>query len=114
MADYVKPTTAPAYYAAVDGNGNVLTTGVTQLGELTGSWAELRNSDDANAYLGQLPVAGFPALPDSGWLEAGAIYSYGGVLVMVRQAHNRTIYPPAETRRCLWFTVLAAMACWPG
>lgn len=52
---------------------------------------------DANSYLGKLPAAKFPPLPEVGWLEQGAIYSYSGSLVMVRQSHNRTIYAPADT-----------------
>ncbi len=40
--------------------------------------------------------AAFPTLPDSGWLEAGAIYAYSGEAVMVRQAHNRTEHAPAD------------------
>ena len=52
---------------------------------------------DPGAYVNKLPAAKFPPLPDSGWLEQGAIYAYGGVCVMVRQPHNRTIYPPDQT-----------------
>lgn len=39
----------------------------------------------------------FPPLPDSGWLEAGAIYQHGEQAVIVRQGHERTIYEPSET-----------------
>jgi len=39
----------------------------------------------------------FPLLPDSGWLEQGIIYSYNNGAVMVRQPHERTIYPPEQT-----------------
>lgn len=39
----------------------------------------------------------FPALPDSGWLEEGVIYSYNNGAVKVRQSHERTIYPPEQT-----------------
>ncbi len=49
---------------------------------------------DPSTYLGKLPAAKFPALPASGWLEAGAIYQYDAGLVMVCQSHSRMIYPP--------------------
>jgi len=39
----------------------------------------------------------FPPLPNSGWLEQGVIYSYNNGAVMVRQPHERTIYPPEQT-----------------
>ena len=38
----------------------------------------------------------FPPLPNSGWLERGVIYSYNNGAVMVRQPHERTIYPPEQ------------------
>ena len=39
----------------------------------------------------------FPSLPSSGTLKMGEIYSYGNGAVMVRQTHERTIYPPEQT-----------------
>lgn len=39
----------------------------------------------------------YPALPSSGALKQGAIYSYNGGMVIVEQDHNRTIYTPKET-----------------
>jgi len=39
----------------------------------------------------------FPILPSSGTLKIGEIYSYGNGAVMVRQSHERTIYPPEQT-----------------
>ncbi len=38
----------------------------------------------------------FPPLPESGWLEAGALYQYGDGVVIVRQSHNRTEHDPAD------------------
>jgi len=52
--------------------------------------------EDENAFVQQLPADAFPVLPDSGWLEAGDIYSYGGGAVIVRQSHNRTEHDPAD------------------
>lgn len=39
----------------------------------------------------------YPALPTSGALKAGEVYSYNGGMVVVEQDHNRTIYTPEET-----------------
>jgi len=39
----------------------------------------------------------YPALPTSGWLEIGDIYSYESNMVQVVQAHERTIFAPEET-----------------
>ncbi len=39
----------------------------------------------------------FPPLPESGWLEAGAVYQYGDGAVIVRQSHQRSIYAPEDT-----------------
>jgi hypothetical protein len=52
--------------------------------------------EDENTFLGALPAEAFPALPDSGWLDAGALYQHGGGVVMVRQSHNRTKHDPAD------------------
>lgn len=65
---------------------------------LTGEDKTLVSDASENAFLGALPAAEFPALPGVGeWLEQGAIYNADGTLVMVRQPHARTLYPPAET-----------------
>ena len=42
-------------------------------------------------------VTNYDPLPDSGWIEAGKIYSYSGKFVICRQGHERTIYPPEQT-----------------
>jgi len=38
----------------------------------------------------------FPPLPDSGWLDAGAVYQYGDGAVIVRQSHQRTEHEPED------------------
>ncbi len=38
----------------------------------------------------------FQPLPQSGWLDAGAIYQYGDQAVIVRQSHMRTEHAPAD------------------
>jgi hypothetical protein len=45
----------------------------------------------------QAPTNIFPALPDTGRLVEGEIYSYGNGAVKVRQTHDRTVYSPEET-----------------
>jgi hypothetical protein len=52
--------------------------------------------EDENTFLSALPAEAFPTLPESGWLEAGALYQHGGGVVMVRQSHNRTEHDPAD------------------
>jgi len=43
-------------------------------------------------------AGGYDPLPDVGqWCEAGVIYGYDGDLVICRQSHSRTIYPPEDT-----------------
>ena len=44
-----------------------------------------------------VPSTIFPALPTTGSLKKGEIYSYGNGAVMVVQDHNRTIYTPEQT-----------------
>ena len=39
----------------------------------------------------------YPLLPTSGTMVEGAIYSYNGGMVVVRQTHERTIYSPEDT-----------------
>ena len=41
----------------------------------------------------------YPLLPTSGTMVEGAIYSYNGGMVIVRQPHERTIYAPEEIGR---------------
>ena len=48
-------------------------------------------------YATKVSSAVFPPLPASGWLNQGVVYSYRNGAVMVRQPHERTIYPPEET-----------------
>jgi hypothetical protein len=39
----------------------------------------------------------FPALPSTGRMITGTIYSYNGGMVIVEQDHDRTIYAPEDT-----------------
>lgn len=94
----ILPLDRPILYTVY--GGDVLISDVTNVGDLTGVNEELSVVADANenAYLeALLPLASaFPTLPDSGWLEAGAIYQYGESAVIVRQAHSRTEHAPED------------------
>lgn len=95
---YIHATNQPLLWAVTLGGG-VLAHGLTETGgaTLTGEDKTLVSDASEMGFLGALPAAEFPALPASGWLEAGDIYNHEGTLVMVRQSHSRTVYPPMET-----------------
>jgi hypothetical protein len=99
MTDYLEPTTRPILWTAtglLSGETHTVT-GETRVGDATGTSLAFIASEDENEYLSLLDATLFPPLPDSGWLEAGEHYAYGDGVVIVRQAHSRTIYPPADT-----------------
>lgn len=97
----VAPTTSPLLWA-VELSGIVAYTGTNPIGQHTGvnPALTLHVSADENTFLAA--VAGsagdYNPLPAVGqWCEAGLMYSYNGGLVICRQSHFRTIYPPEET-----------------
>ena len=100
MADYALSTDRPLLWAVTQG-GNVVATGEQPPNAITHTAATNTILSDVseNAFLGKVAGKGgaYKPLPDSGWLEAGDIYGYNGGLVIVRQPHNRTIYPPEQT-----------------
>jgi len=63
--------------------------GVTETFQVTTSPHVLESSENASTL--------FPALPNSGMLTEGDIYSYNSGMVIVRQTHERTQFPPEET-----------------
>lgn len=93
----ILPTDRPIRYCVTDAGDPI--TGETLVGNLTGVNRELSVIADADemAFVAALPAAVFPTLPDSGWLDAGDIYQYGGQAVIVRQSHWRMCFAPAET-----------------
>lgn len=95
----IQPADRPEYWA-VEIQGAIAYTGLTELDQATGTADSLTTYHDAdeNAYLGKAAshAANYNPLPDSGWLAAGDIYGYGGGLVIVRQSHNRTEHAPAD------------------
>lgn len=93
----IQPTSEPAYWII---ETNELQ-GITIVGNLT-----IVNSDltvifgeGENEFLNFTSTlsSSFNPLPDIGWIEANTIYSYKGSLVICRQSHERTIYPPEQT-----------------
>jgi len=75
--------------------------GVTQIGDDTAFNKALvvYGAEGEVAFLTAIKdiVTNYDPLPDSGWIEAGKIYSYSGKFVICRQGHERTIYPPEQT-----------------
>lgn len=87
---------------AVQDGAAVIETGRTLPGEttLTGEWRQLLNAADEPAFLAAVAgkAGAYNPLPGVGeWVEAGAIYGYGGGLVIVRQSHARMDYAPEDT-----------------
>lgn len=80
----------------------VVAVGTTEVGGCTVTGLPLIADADETAFLaataGTAIAASVPELPAVGeWCEAGALYAYGGGLVICRQSHFRTLYPPEET-----------------
>lgn len=93
----IRPQQQPAYWLVNDGEH----TGMTLTTELTGvsNGLPVVYGEGEQNYLNAVAASDYtpPALPDSGWLELGAVYTWNAQIVMVRQAHERTIYPPDQT-----------------
>jgi len=98
---YLVATDQPIYFA-VEYQGAIVIASLTEVGGKTGippTLTEYHDTDE-NAYLGKVSgkVTNYDPLPDVGeWVEAGKIYGYNDGLVIVRQSHFRTIYPPEQT-----------------
>lgn len=80
----------------------IVATGLTETGGCTVTGLPLIADADEGTFLaataGTSIAADVPELPEVGTLcEAGAMYAYNGALVICRQSHFRTIYPPEET-----------------
>jgi hypothetical protein len=93
---YVEATDRPVFWAVGD---PIVATGIMEEAGVTVTGLTLFSGEDENNFLADTVGhgTGYDPLPDSGWLEAGKMYSYGDDIVIVRQSHNRTIYPPTET-----------------
>lgn len=96
MSTQILPINQPIYYCV--SNTDELLTGVTHVGELTGVAPNFDVIADADplAFVAALPGARFELLPESGWLEQGALYRYRDGVVLVRQSHFRTEHDPAD------------------
>lgn len=94
----VTTTDRPKRYALFAADGALVTSDELRAGDYMATSLEVVAEADENDYLAALaPHAdAFPPLPDSGWLEAGAVYQYGAGAVIVRQSHNRTEHAPED------------------
>jgi len=95
----IQPADKPIYFALEYG-GKIILSQKNELNQYTATSLTVYQSDDENTFLGLVAskVTDFNPLPDVGeWCEAGQIYGYDGGLVICRQSHYRTIYPPEET-----------------
>lgn len=71
-------------------NGTIVHEGFTDIDQVTttGQPSLINNVDATTLY---------PALPTTGTMTQGDIYSYEGGMVVVEQTHERTIYAPEDT-----------------
>lgn len=88
MGEISKPTKRTFWKVTASGLEHDGFTDIDQVTTAPSSYT-LTSDTDADAI--------FPALPSSGFLEEGKIYSYNGGMVIVRQPHERTIYAPEDT-----------------
>ena len=100
----ILPIAQPAHWRVT--RGEEVLDGVTHLGELTGVAPDANaiHAEGETAYVVALSSVAdaLPALPDSGWLEAGAVYQYNDSAVMVRQSHYRTEHAPSAVPALFW------------
>ena len=98
MIEINKPSAA-TYYLAKNEDG-VFHIGITDIDQVTTTgMPEFVYSSNEIEFLQQTDAfeIEYNELPEAGeWVERG-IYSHEGKLVICRQAHERTIYPPDET-----------------
>ena len=99
---YIRSTTVPVYWAAGD---PVLAMGLMDEPGVTITGLTLYSDTNEIAFLAKVAGKGssYPPLPTSGWLIAGDFYSYGSDIVIVRQSHIRTLFPPSATPALFMF-----------
>lgn len=97
---YSLATDRPAFWAVTKG-GNALEAGMQPPNSVvfTGDDKAILSDVSEMGFLSKAvgKAGNFKPLPDTGRLEAGDIYGYKGGLLLVRQSHDRTIYPPEQT-----------------
>ena len=103
MSGEIKNKTRSVYHIAYgpDGTKHI---GRTEVGQRTVTGQpNLIYYEDPIEFLsgvGSIDFSGYNELPEAGsnvTIQGGEIYSYSGKLVIARQDHERTIYPPDQT-----------------
>jgi len=99
MSTLIKPTDTPIYWG-VTYNSAIVQSDICPVGGAVATPLTAYSNTNPNTFLSS--VAGkastYKPLPSVGELcEAGVIYGYNGGLVICRQSHARTIYPPEQT-----------------
>jgi len=99
---YLEPETRPILLYAVTGTLGAIPIaehGATNVGDATGEGMTLDvvSAEDENEFMFNVPVNAWPELPAAGeGLEAGGIYQWQNIAVMVRQSHTRTEHDPPD------------------
>lgn len=96
----ITATTTPVFFATRY-SSEVYWSGLLEVGHAIAAGYELITGDTEASFLAAaVDKAGdYKPLPTdtTAWLEAGEIYGYNKGLVIIRQSHYRTIYPPEDT-----------------
>lgn len=90
MGEISKPDKRTFWKITSADGTTVIHEGFTEIDQVTTTGQPILNHDVSVTGL-------FPALPSSGLMTEGEIYSHNGGMVIVRQTHERTIYSPEET-----------------
>jgi len=99
---HIVPDTRPIFYAVTGSiaGQDVAVSGMTRVNEETGiaDVLSFSYSESENDLFADLESSDWPELPEVGeWLEIGSLYSYGDIVVHVRQSHSRMHYDPLDT-----------------
>ena len=90
MIQEIRKPDSRTFYKFTSTDGLTVHEGYTDINQVTQSGlANKEVSIDASTI--------YPALPSSGRIEEGVIYSYQGGMVRVVQSHDRTLFKPEET-----------------
>lgn len=99
MSTLIQPTDRPLYWSLTYYD-KVILADVCPIGGVVASPLTAYSNPDPNTFLNSVSgkASTYKPLPNVGEIcEAETIYGYNGGLVICRQTHNRTIYPPEQT-----------------